>query len=154
MIHASDLMSIGEVAERSGLAPSALRHYETLGLIAAERTAGGHRMFRRGVLRRLAAIRAGQRVGLSLEEIRDSFGALDPHVAPTKTQWRVISRRWAPLLDAKIAELQKVRDNLAYCVGCGCLSMRQCTLYNPQDILGADRQPGARRLLPGAPDDT
>ena len=92
MIHASDLMSIGEVAERSGLAPSALRHYETLGLIAAERTAGGHRMFRRGVLRRLAAIRAGQRVGLGLEEIRDSFGALDPHVAPTKTQWRVISK--------------------------------------------------------------
>lgn len=154
MIRTSDLMSIGEVAERSGLAPSALRHYETLGLIAAERTAGGRRVFRRGVLRRLATIRAGQRVGLSLEEIRESFGSLDPHVAPTKNQWRVISRRWAPLLDAKIAELESVRDNLAYCVGCGCLSMRQCALYNPQDVLGAGGQTGARRLLPGAPDNT
>lgn len=153
MLRSNDDLSIGHVAERSGIAPSALRHYESLGLIASHRTAGGHRVFRRDVLRRLAAIRAGQRVGLSLEEIRESFGSIDPHRAPTRRQWEAISRRWAPLLDAKIRDLEKVRDNLSYCVGCGCLSMKQCTLYNPQDALAADGGVGSQRLFPGAPDE-
>lgn len=150
MLNKNDELSIGEVAARSGIAHSALRHYEKLGLIASHRSAGGHRVFRRAVLRRLAVIRAGQRVGLTLEEIRTSFGSLDPHAAPTRQQWRTISGRWAPLLDAKIADLQKVRDNLAHCVGCGCLSMRQCSMYNPQDTLAASGESGARRLFPGA----
>lgn len=152
-IRRTDPMAIGDVAARSGVAVSALRHYESLGLIAADRTPGGHRTFHRAVLRRLAVIRAGQRVGLSLEEIRASFGGLDPHDAPTRIQWRTISKRWGPLLDARILELQKVRDSLEYCVGCGCLSMRQCALYNPQDSLGDGSAPGARRLFPGAPEE-
>lgn len=148
MLRSKDLLPIGEVAARSGIAPSAIRHYESLGLIASERTSGGHRAFRRDVLRRIAVVRAGQRVGLSLEDIRSSFGSLDPHDAPNRSQWRTISNRWAPVLDAKIRELEQVRDSLAFCVGCGCLSMRQCALYNPQDALGHGGG-GARRLFPG-----
>lgn len=142
------LLPIGEIARRSGYAASALRHYETLGLIASHRTSSDRRLYERGVLRRLAVIRAGQRVGLSLEDIKSSFGSLDPHRAPTRTQWRRISARWQPLLDARIRELEAVRDNLASCVGCGCLSMRQCALYNPDDVLGRDGEVGAQRRFP------
>ncbi|WP_029211900.1 redox-sensitive transcriptional activator SoxR [Arsenicicoccus bolidensis] len=148
MLRTHDLMQIGEVARRSGLAPSALRHYETLGLIASTRTAGDRRLYQRSVLRRLAVVRAGQRVGLTLEEIRASFGSLAPDKAPTRQQWARISRSWAPSLDRRIRELEQVRDNLAGCIGCGCLSMRQCSLYNPQDTLGEGGGQGAQRLLP------
>lgn len=147
MLKSNDLMAIGEVGRRSGLAPSALRHYEALGLIASHRNSGDRRRYHRAVLRRLAVIRAGQRVGLSLEEIRASFAPLDPHAAPTRQQWRRISAAWQPLLDQRIRELEQVRDNLAGCVGCGCLSMRQCGLYNTQDQLAAQGA-GARRLFP------
>lgn len=148
MLHHKDLLPIGEVGRRSGLAPSALRHYEAIGLIASHRTSADRRVFERGVLRRLAVIRAGQRVGLSLDDIRESFGSIDPHVAPNRREWRRISARWQPLLDARIRELEQVRDNLAKCVGCGCLSMRQCSLYNPQDALGANNAHGATRGFP------
>lgn len=142
-----DLLTIGEVSARSGVAPSALRYYESLGLIVSTRTSGDRRRYQRAVLRRVAVIRAAQRVGLSLDQVRESFGGLDPQAAPTKAQWARISASWRPLLDQRIADLQKVRDNLDGCVGCGCLSMQQCSLYNTQDWL-AGTGSGARRLLP------
>ena len=144
---ATDLLSIGEVADRSGLAPSALRYYETLGLIVSTRTAGDRRRYRRSVLRRLAVIRSAQNVGLSLEEISASLAGMPVDAAPTKAQWARISAGWRPVLDARIRDLEAVRDNLASCIGCGCLSMRQCSLFNPADELGA-QGPGPRRKVP------
>lgn len=143
---ADDLLAIGEVARRSGLAPSALRYYEDVGLITSTRTAGDRRRYRRAVLRRLAVIRSAQNVGLSLEEIAAALSTLDPQEAPTKREWRRISAAWRPALDARIAALEALRANLDSCIGCGCLSMRQCTLYNPQDELG-DQGPGPRRKV-------
>lgn len=143
---ADDLLSIGEVAHRSGLAPSALRYYEDVGLITSTRTAGDRRRYRRAVLRRLAVIRSAQNVGLSLEEIAAALSTLDPEGAPTKREWHRISAAWRPLLDARIAALEALRANLDTCIGCGCLSMRQCTLYNPQDELGT-QGPGPRRKV-------
>lgn len=143
----TDLLSIGEVAARSGLAPSALRYYEELGLIASSRTAGDRRRYRRSVLRRLAVIRSAQNVGLSLEQIAESLSGMPLDSAPTKAQWARISAAWRPVLDARIRDLEAVRDNLASCIGCGCLSMRQCGLFNPQDALGAQGS-GPRRKVP------
>ena len=133
----TDVLTIGEVARRSGLAPSALRYYETLGLIRSTRTVGDQRRYSRSVLRRLAVVRSAQNVGLSLDQIIEALSDLDPDAAPTKRQWSRISASWRPLLDRRIRELEAVRDNLDSCIGCGCLSMRQCTLFNPQDELGA-----------------
>ena len=147
MVRPNDQLSIGEVSARSGHAQSALRHYETLGLIASVRTAGNQRRFRRSVLRRLAVIKAAQRVGLTLTDVARSFAGIDPHGAPNRGQWRRISAEWQPLVDQRIAEMEQVRDNLANCVGCGCLSMKQCNLYNPQDSL-SNTGTGARRLFP------
>ncbi|HRW18102.1 MAG TPA: redox-sensitive transcriptional activator SoxR [Dermatophilaceae bacterium] len=144
------LLAIGEVSARSGVAVSALRYYETLGLIASRRTTGNQRRYRRAVLRRIAVIQAAQHVGLSLDEVRDAFAALDPEHAPTKRDWAALARRWRPVLDARIEALQQVRDGLSQCVGCGCLSMRQCAIYNPQDELAATG-PGARRRFPIPP---
>lgn len=148
-MHKDDQLSIGEVSRRSGIAPSALRYYEGLGLIASTRTGGGRRRYRRAVLRRLAVVRAAQHVGLSLEEVHSAFAGVAVEVAPTRRQWARMSATWRTGLDARITELEQVRDNLASCVGCGCLSMRQCALYNTQDAL-ADTGAGARRLLPGS----
>jgi MerR family transcriptional regulator, redox-sensitive transcriptional activator SoxR len=142
-----DLLSIGEVADRSGLAPSALRYYESVGLLSSTRTGGDRRRYRRSVLRRVAVIRAAQQVGLSLEQIKTAFAGLRADAAPTKREWARMSSAWQPLLDARIAELEKVRDNLSNCVGCGCLSMKQCLLYNPGDQLSATGS-GSRRLFP------
>jgi MerR family redox-sensitive transcriptional activator SoxR len=133
----TDLLSIGEVAQRSGLAPSALRYYETLGLITSTRTAGDRRRYPRSVLRRLAVIRSAQNVGLTLEQITEALAELAVDAAPTKRQWSRISATWRPLLDKRIADLLAVRDNLDSCIGCGCLSMRQCALFNPEDELAA-----------------
>jgi len=143
----TDLLSIGEVARRSGLAPSALRYYETLGLITSTRTAGDRRRYRRSVLRRLAVIRSAQYVGLSLDQIVVALADLDVDAAPTKRQWSRISAGWRPMLDQRIADLVAVRDSLDSCIGCGCLSMQQCALYNPQDELGAQGS-GPRRKVP------
>ena len=143
----TNFLAIGEVAHRSGVAASALRYYETLGLIRSTRTSADRRRYKRGVLRRIAVIRAGQRVGLSLEEISEAFRGLDPDRAPTKAEWARISRAWRPALEQRIADLQRVRDDLTGCIGCGCLSLKSCTLYNPQDALGAAGS-GSRRLFP------
>ena len=142
-----DQLSIGDLARRSGMAASALRYYEALGLITSTRSPGDRRRYQRSVLRRVAVIRAAQRVGLTLEDIGYEFAALPPDAAPTKKQWAQLAARWKPKLDARIEDLTKVRDNLSNCIGCGCLSMRQCVFYNPQDTLSSTG-PGPRRLFP------
>jgi MerR family redox-sensitive transcriptional activator SoxR len=142
-----DLLTIGEVSARSGLASSALRYYESLGLITSTRTSGDRRRYQRAVLRRVAVIRAAQQVGLSLDQVRTAFAAFPRDVAPGKREWARMSAAWRPLLDQRIAELQQVRDKLTSCIGCGCLSMTACRLYNPQDTLAATGS-GSRRLLP------
>jgi len=142
-----DLLTIGEVSARSGLAASALRYYESLGLITSTRTGGDRRRYQRAVLRRVAVIRAAQQVGLSLDQVRTAFTGFRLDAAPNKRDWTRMSTAWQPLLDQRIAELQQVRDNLNSCIGCGCLSLTQCRLYNPQDNL-AETGSGPRRLFP------
>ncbi|MDP9393150.1 MAG: redox-sensitive transcriptional activator SoxR [Actinomycetota bacterium] len=146
MAASPELLTIGDVAQRSGLATSALRYYEREGLIAATRTAGGQRRYERSVLRRVAFVRAAQQVGLTLDEIRAALGTLPSARTPTKGDWERLSRSWRPRLDARIAELERLRDNLTSCIGCGCLSMRRCRLYNPSDVAGQSG-PGARFLM-------
>ena len=141
----TERLRIGEVAERSGFAVSAVRFYERQGLIEAERDGGGQRRFAPAVLRRLAFIRAAQHVGLSLDEIREAFANLPEGRTPTKADWSRLSRSWRPRLDAEIAALEALRDGLDACIGCGCLSLRSCRLSNPDDVL-ARQGPGARRL--------
>ena len=143
-----DLLAIGEVARRSGMAPAALRDYEDLGLIAATRTAGGARRYPRSVLRRLAVIRAARNVGLSLPEVREALETLPPDRPPTTTDWARLSEEWRDRLDEQIAALTRLRDGLTACIGCGCLSLDRCALSNPGDVAGRDG-PGAR-WLPGA----
>jgi MerR family transcriptional regulator, redox-sensitive transcriptional activator SoxR len=140
------LLTIGEVAGRAGVATSALRFYEREGLIESTRSAGGQRRYHRDVLRRVAFIRAAQRVGLSLDDIRDALHSLPDRRTPTAADWTRLSRSWRPLLEARIAELERLRDRLDGCIGCGCLSLRECKLSNPDDQAAADG-PGARWLL-------
>jgi len=127
------LLAIGEVVERSGLAGSALRFYERQGLIEAERSDGGQRRYRRDVLRRIAVIRAAQKVGLSLEEIASALASLPEGRAPTKAEWSKLSRSWRSGLESRIALLEGLRDQLTSCIGCGCLSLSRCALSNPGD---------------------
>lgn len=143
---AEPLLSIGEVAERTGIAPSALRFYESEGLIESTRSSGGQRRYQRSMLRRVAFVRVAQRVGLSLEEIRDALATLPRSRTPSKSDWARLSTSWRPRLDAQIAVMERLRDELASCIGCGCLSLRSCTLYNPQDA-AARLGPGPRYLL-------
>ena len=152
MASPADLVSIGALAARSGVAASALRFYESLDLIRSERSPGGQRRYRRNVLRRVAFIRIAQRVGLSLEEIADALAKLPPDRAPTKRQWDRLSRSWRRRLDDQIATIERLRENLTGCIGCGCLSLAKCRLYNPEDaaaMLGS----GPRYLLGDDPDD-
>jgi MerR family redox-sensitive transcriptional activator SoxR len=135
-------LSIGEVAERAGVAPSALRFYEREGLIAAHRSDGGQRRYDREVLRRVAFIRAAQRVGLSLDDIRASLAGLPQGRTPTKADWTRLSKGWRPLIEDRIAQLERLRDKLDSCIGCGCLSLKTCALSNPDDVAAADG-PGA-----------
>jgi len=139
---ATETLSVGEVAERSGFATSALRFYEREGLISAERTAGGQRRFERNVLRRLAFIRAAQHVGLTLNEVKDALGKLPASRTPTRADWTRISRMWRKRLDDEIDALEALRDGLDSCIGCGCLSLKTCLLSNPHDVAAADG-PGA-----------
>lgn len=141
----TDLLPIGEVAHRGGLAPSALRFYESQGLIASTRTGGGQRRYERGVLRRLAFVKAAQNVGLSLDEIRAALSTLPAERTPTRADWARLSRTWQARLDEQIAGLTKLRDGLTSCIGCGCLSLKRCALSNPGDVLAA-AGPGARFL--------
>jgi MerR family redox-sensitive transcriptional activator SoxR len=139
-------LSIGEVAARSGVAPSALRFYEERGLVRAERSDGGQRRYSPDVLRRIAFVRVAQRVGLSLEEVAAALGELPRERTPTRRDWQRLSRTWQPRLDAQIAALTRLRDDLSSCIGCGCLSLKSCALHNPGDVAGG-RGPGARYLL-------
>jgi MerR family redox-sensitive transcriptional activator SoxR len=139
-------MPISEFAQRSGLAASALRYYESQGLLAGSRSAGGQRRFARADLRRVAFVRAAQAVGLTLAQIQDALATLPGGRTPTAADWTRLSRAWQPLLDARIAELTRLRDQLASCIGCGCLSLTRCALYNPGDA-AARLGPGARYLL-------
>jgi len=133
MVRLARLLSIGELSARSGVAPSALRFYEEIGLLASERTSGNQRRYPRHMLRRIAFIRAAQRVGLSLDEIGESLGSLPAGRTPTKADWERVSRTWTGRLDRQIADLQQLKAKLTGCIGCGCLSMRTCVLSNPDD---------------------
>jgi MerR family transcriptional regulator, redox-sensitive transcriptional activator SoxR len=144
-VRTTDLLSIGEVARRSGVAPSALRYYEALGLVSAHRSSGGRRVYERSVLRRLAFVRAAQNVGLSLDEITAALATLPEGRTPTRADWERLSRSWRSRLDEQIAALEALRDGLTSCIGCGCLSLRRCALSNPADVAGQDGE-GARYL--------
>ncbi|MEG9226535.1 redox-sensitive transcriptional activator SoxR [Aeromicrobium sp. Sec7.5] len=139
------LMTPGDVATRSGVAISALHFYERNGLIESERTTGNQRRYRRDVLRRIGFIRVSQRVGIPLADIAASLATLPDGRTPTKQDWARLSRTWRTELDARINRLESLRDDLDGCIGCGCLSLRSCTLYNPDDVL-AERGTGAIRL--------
>lgn len=142
-------LTIGELSARSGVAPSALRYYEQLGLIRADRTGGNQRRYERSELRRVAFIRIAQQIGVPLEEIREALNELPESRTPTKADWARLSRRWRTRLDDRIALLTRLRDDLTGCIGCGCLSLQSCTLHNPADRVAA-LGPGPRMLLDGA----
>jgi MerR family redox-sensitive transcriptional activator SoxR len=144
----TQLLTVSEVARRSGFAASALRYYEREGLIRATRTGGGQRRFERSVLRRLAFIRAARNVGLSLEEIRSELAELPDLRTPTRADWGRISRSWRQRLDEQISALEALRDGLQSCIGCGCLSLRSCAMSNPADVAAESDQAGAAYLPP------
>lgn len=131
-----DRLTIGELSHRSGVAASALRFYEDVELISSERTAGNQRRYSRSTLRRVAFIRAAQRVGLSLEEIKQALASLPDNRTPTKADWQRVSLAWTGRIEQQIADLRRLKDKLTGCVGCGCLSMRTCFLNNPDDVEG------------------
>lgn len=139
-------LSIGAVSERTGMTRSALRFYENEGLIHAERTAGGQRRYARATLRRVSFIRVAQQLGLRLDEIRDALASLPDNRTPTEKDWERLSRAWRPRIDAQIAMLERLRDRLDKCIGCGCLSLKHCMLLNKDDVAG-ERGPGPRYLL-------
>jgi MerR family transcriptional regulator, redox-sensitive transcriptional activator SoxR len=129
-------LSIGAVAERTGVAPSALRYYEAEGLISSTRTDGNQRRYHRDVLRRVSFIRVAQRVGLSLDEIHAALASLPESRTPTQEDWARLSAAWRPRLDEQIHLIEKLRDRLDGCIGCGCLSLKACQLLNPGDQAG------------------
>ena len=141
---------IGAVAKRSGVAASTLRFYEALGLIKSTRSQAGRRTFSRDVLRRVAFIRVAQSVGLTLEDIRAALSGLPNQRTPTKSDWERLSGAWRPVLDRRIDSLIRLRDRLSSCIGCGCLSLKSCALYNPGDAAQV-RGPGPRYLLGDLP---
>ncbi|MEW1958872.1 redox-sensitive transcriptional activator SoxR [Kineococcus sp. NPDC059986] len=146
-----DLLSIGTVAQRAGVSVAALRHYEERGLVEAVRDAGGRRRFPRHVLRRLAVVAAGQRVGLSLADIGEALATLPAGRPPTAREWARVGTRWQELLDTRIRELEALRTSLTGCIGCGCLSLTRCTLLNPHDT--AATEGSGSRWLREATDD-
>ena len=137
MARLANQISIGDLSARSGVAASALRFYEHVGLISSERTTGNQRRYQRHMLRRIAFIRAAQRVGLSLEEIAEALRSLPEGRTPTKADWERVSRSWTARLDQQIADLERLKMKLTGCIGCGCLSLRTCVLSNPDDEQGA-----------------
>ena len=140
-------LTIGQAAERLGLATSALRFYEDKGLISSLRTVGGQRRYARDVLRRVSFIRAAQQVGLPLAEIQESLARLPVNRAPTQDEWQRLAEAWRPRLDEQIATLVGIRDRLAGCIGCGCQSLDSCAVFNPDDV-AAKQGPGAHYLRP------
>ena len=145
-----DLLTIGEVSRRSGVAASALRFYEERGLIASERAGSGHRRYPRPVLRRIAFIVFAQRVGLTLDEIGTELAKLPPNRAPRRRDWSRLSTEWTSRIDERIAELERLKLGLTECIGCGCLSLDRCKLSNPGDR-AASLGPGPRYWLGGRP---
>ena len=146
-------LTIGELSTRTGVAPSALRFYEAEGLITSTRTSGGQRRYTRDTLRRVSFMRIAQQVGLSLDEIRTAMATLPENRTPTRRDWARLSSTWRPLLDERIRLLERLRDDLSGCIGCGCLSLATCPLYNPGDVLAATRSGcshPARRLTVAA----
>jgi MerR family redox-sensitive transcriptional activator SoxR len=142
-----DLMTVTQVSQRSGYAASALRFYEDRGLISATRTPGGRRQYERAVLRRLAFIRAATNVGLTLEETRAELARLPDNRTPTKADWVRISDHWRARLDEQVRALERLRDGLDSCIGCGCLSLKHCGIANPGDVAGVrGDEPGAAYL--------
>lgn len=146
----AETLSVGELAERGGVAVSTLHFYEAKGLLRSHRSAGNQRRYKREALRRLAVIRIAQRVGMPLEQIRDALAALPDERTPTAADWRRLSTAWRAELDARISQLQALRDQLTDCIGCGCLSLQRCRLRNPGDALAAQGA-GPRRIIePGS----
>ena len=131
--HKNDALSIGELAERSGLSVTAIRFYESKNLISSNRSPGGQRRFPRSSLRRLSFVKISQNLGFSLADIRDALATLPDSRTPTKRDWELLSQHFVKDIDRRIAGLQQLRENLSSCIGCGCLSLARCRLYNPQD---------------------
>jgi MerR family redox-sensitive transcriptional activator SoxR len=142
----AELLTIGEVSRRSGVASSALRFYEERGLIRSERAGSGHRRYPRVVLRRIAFVVFAQRIGLKLDEIATELEKLPPDRAPTRSEWARLSSTWAGRIDDRIAELERLKLGLTECIGCGCLSLDRCRLANPDDRAGR-LGPGPRYWL-------
>jgi MerR family redox-sensitive transcriptional activator SoxR len=140
-----EMLTVGELAARSGVAVSAIHFYESKGLITSVRTAGNQRRFARSELRRVAVIKVAQRAGISLAEVREALSTLPSRRTVTARDWTVLSKRWRDELDERIERLVALRDQLGGCIGCGCLSLKSCPLYNPMDWL-AQEGPGPRRL--------
>lgn len=140
------VLTIGELSDRSGVAPSALRFYEAEGLLHAARSPGGQRRYHRDTLRRVGFIRVAQEVGLSLAEIKEALSSLPDERTPTEKDWARLSASWQPRLDHQIRVLERLREKLSACIGCGCLSLRVCRIVNADDVAG-DRGPGPRYVL-------
>lgn len=140
-----DLLTVGEVAERAGIATSAVRFYEERNLISSVRTAGNQRRYPRYVLRRLGIILAARRFGIPLSEVADVFARLPDDRMPSKRDWRRISAAWHGRLETRRREIERLEEELVGCIGCGCLSLNTCRILNPDDRLSAEG-PGARRL--------
>jgi len=145
-----DWIAIGPFARRAGVAASTLRYYEAEGLLHGVRSESGRRRYPRSTLRRVAFIRVAQQIGLTLDQIRTALATLPGERTPTPGDWSRLSREWRPLLDARIEALTQLRDQLDACIGCGCLSLKRCALYNPQDKAAASGS-GARFLLLNGP---
>ncbi|MEO9330422.1 redox-sensitive transcriptional activator SoxR [Gordonia aurantiaca] len=139
-------LSVGELAQRAGIAPSAVRFYEDQGLIFSRRTAGNQRRYHRAMLRRVAFIRASQVAGIPLSVIGEVLAELGHHESPSKAMWEAASKRWIDDINHRIELLEKMRDLIGSCVGCGCLSLGECHLLNPEDELNK-LGPGPRRLI-------
>ena len=152
MAAATEHVTIGDLAERAGVSTATLRFYEAERLITSERTAGNQRRFARATLRRVAFIRAAQRLGFSLQDIRTALGRLPSDRTPTKADWERLSGAWRRDLDDRIIELERLRDDLTSCIGCGCLSLRRCGLLNQGDRAAANGA-GARYLLGDLPEE-
>ena len=152
MARIATYLTIGQTARRCGVAASTLRFYEARGLISSIRSEGNQRRYHRSMLRRISVVRVAQTVGLTLDEIASALEELPDGRTPTKHDWERLSRKWRRQLDARIAELQRVRENLTRCIGCGCLSLRSCSLYNAEDRAAA-RGAGPRYLLGDRPGD-
>lgn len=146
MMRADDLLTIGEVADRCGIATSAIRYYEERELIASTRSSGGQRRFPRDTIRRIAFIGAAQAVGRSLDEVAEAFADIPDGRAPSQKDWTRIAAQWRPRLDAQIEQLIRLRDQFDACIGCGCLSLERCAIYNAGDG-AAVNGPGPRFLL-------